>query len=154
MAGKSDVYEFALGKLVFNGSALQSTYWAATAGTTQLWVGLHTADPTDTASTAAEGGYTAYTRVPTDRSTVGTSPFGWSVSSGTGAALMSAAPTGNLDFPQVATTTTGTFSFFAVYSSSAATSTQSFYVGSISPVINFSQGVTPRLTTSSSITED
>ena len=151
MAGKTDVMEFALGKLVFNGSAAQSSYWAATAGTTALWVGLHTADPTESGCTSNEGGYTAYTRVQIGRSTQATTPYGWSVSSGT---VMSASPTGNLDFPAVATTSTGTFSYFAVYSSSAATSTQSFYQGSISPVINWSQGTTPRLTTTSSITED
>ena len=151
MAGKTDVMEFAFGKLVFNGSAAQSSYWAATAGTTAIWVGLMTADPTESGSTANEGGYTAYTRVQTDRSTQGTTPYGWAVSSGT---VMSASPTGNLDFPAVATTSTGTFSYFACYSSSAATSTQSFYFGTISPTINFSQGVTPRLTTTSSLTED
>ena len=150
MGGKSAVTQYGLLRNIFCGLTTH-TSWAATAGTTAWWVGLMTADPTDSCSTANEGGYTAYTRVPTDRSTVGTSPFGWAVSSGTVATV---APIGNLDFPQVGTTTTGTFSFFAVYPSSVATSTQGTYVGTISPVINWSQNVTPRLTTGSSITED
>ena len=124
MSGKTAVMQYGLLRLVFNGLTTH-TSWASTAGSTALWVGLMTADPGESASTANEGGYTAYTRAQTDRSTVGTSPFGWSVSSGTVATV---APIGNVDFPQVATTTTGTFSFFAIYPSSGATSTQAYSV--------------------------
>lgn len=149
MAGKSDAYEFNFLKQTFNGTAI--TNWSATGGTTSLWLGLHTADPTDAGSTANEGGYTAYTRVLTDRSTGAT---GWACSSGTGASVATAAPTAAVTFPQVATTTTGTFSYFSVYNSSNAVGSAAIYTGAISPVINWSQNVTPSLTTSSSITED
>jgi hypothetical protein len=150
MAGKSAVFQFALMQTVFSG-LVTNTSNLATAGTTALWLGLHTADPAEACSTANEGGYTAYTRARTDRSTVGTSPYGWAVTSGTVATV---APVGNVDFPQVATTTTGTFSYFTLWPTSDATSTRAFYVGSLSPVINWSQNTTPRITTSSSITED
>ena len=116
-----------------------------------VFASLHTADPGEACSTAAEGGYTAYTRARTDRSTAGTSPYGWNVSSGSTAAT--AAPVGNVDFPQVATTSTGTFTHFSLWPSSAATSTQAYYYGSLSPTINFAQNTTPRITTSSSLTE-
>jgi hypothetical protein len=56
MAGKSDTFEYDLLRLVFNGVAISSV--ATTGGTTGLWVGLHTADPGDAASTANEGGNT------------------------------------------------------------------------------------------------
>ena len=149
MAGKTDKFEYDVGKLIFNGVAITNV--CATAGTTSWWLGLMTADPTEAGSTANEGGYTAYTRVPTDRSTVGTSPFGWAVSSGT---VMSASPTGTLSFPQVATTSTGTFTHFMLFPSSAAQASSGLYFGTVTPNINFSQNVTPQLTTSSSITED
>ena len=149
MAGKIDKYEYDVGKLIFNGVAITNV--CATAGTTSWWLGLMTADPGEAGSTANEGGYTAYTRVPTDRSTQGTSPFGWSVSSGT---VMSASPTGTLSFPQVATTSTGTFTHFMLFPSSAAQASSGLYFGAVTPNINFSQNVTPQLTTSSSITED
>ena len=149
MAGKTDKFEYDVGKLIFNGVAITNV--CATAGTTSWWLGLMTADPTEAGSTANEGGYTAYTRVPTDRSTQGTSPFGWSVSSGT---VMSASPTGTLSFPQVATTSTGTFTHFMLFPSSAAQASSGLYFGTVTPNINFSQNVTPQLTTSSSITED
>jgi hypothetical protein len=142
--------QYGLLRAIFSG-AFGNTSFASSAGSTSIWIGLHTADPGESASTAAEGGYTAYARAQTDRSTQGTSPYGWAVSSGTVATV---APVGNVDFPQVATTTTGTFSYFSVWPSSNATSTQAYYIGSLSPTINWGQNTTPRITTASSITED
>lgn len=150
MASKTAVSQYGLLRLIFCGLTTH-TSWAATAGSTAIWVSLHTADPGEAASTAAEGGYTAYARAQTDRSTVGTSPFGWAVSSGT---LATVAPVGAVTFPQVATTSTGTFTHAAIWPSSNATSTQAIYVATISPNISFGQNVTPQITTASSITED
>lgn len=152
MAGKIDKFEFDWTKLVFNGVAITNV--AATAGTTSLWIGLMTADPGDAGSTANEGGYNAYTRVQTDRSTAGTTPYGWAVSSGTGAAKASASPVGTLSFPQATGDTTGTFTHAMVFPSSGAQASSGFYVGTLTPNINWGSGVTPQITTSSSITED
>lgn len=146
---KADTFEYNFLRLTFNGVAISTL--AATAGTTSLFVGFHTADPTDAASTAAEGGYAQYARVATDRSTGAT---GWAVTSGTSAAVASASPVGNIDAPQNTSTSTGTFSFMSVWMSSNISSSGCLYVGSISPVINWSQNVVPRLTTGSSITEE
>jgi hypothetical protein len=142
--------QYGLLRAVFSGK-FTDTSFATSGGSTALWIGLHTADPGEAASTASEGGYTAYTRAQTDRSTAGTTPYGWAVTSGTVATV---APVGNVDFPQVATATTGTFSYFSVFPSSAATSTQAYYIGALSPAINWGQNTTPRITTASSITED
>jgi len=150
MSAKTAVMQYGLLLGVLNGSFAQ-TSWATSAGSTSVWIGLHTADPGEACSTANEGGYTAYTRAQTDRSTAGTTPYGWSVSSGSSEAT--AAPVGNVDFPQVATTTTGTFSYFSLWPTSGATSTQAYYYGALSPAINFGQNTTPRITTSSSLTE-
>lgn len=145
---KSDTLEYDIMRLIFNGIPISSM--ASTAGTTQLWVGLHTADPGDAASTAAEGGYTQYTRVQTMRSSGST---GWGVSSGTGAVNASAGPVGNIDFPANLTTSTGTFTHASIWYSSNASSSGCLYNGTVTPNINFSQNVTPRITTGSSITE-
>lgn len=150
MAGKSDTLEYQMLRLIFNGVA--ATSLAATAGSTSLWLGLHTADPTDACSTANEGGYTQYTRVKTDRSSVAST--GWGVTSGTSNTKATVAPVTNVDFPQNVTTSTGTFTHGTVWLSSNASSSGCLYVGTISPNINFSQNVTPQLTTGSSITED
>lgn len=144
---KSDVFEDAFLRMVFEGAAISSI--CATGGSTDWWIGLHTADPGDAGSTAAEGGYAAYTRIAVDRSTAG-----FTVASGTSAATASASPVANVDFPQNTATSTGTFTHFSVNTSSASVGASQVYNGTISPNINFSQNVTPRLTTASSITED
>lgn len=145
---KSDTLEFDILRLIFNGVPISSM--ASTIGTTQLWVGLHTADPGDAASTAAEGGYAQYTRVQTMRSSGST---GWGITSGTSAAAAGASPVSNIDFPQNVSTSTGTFTHASVWMSSNAQSSGCLYNGTVTPNINFSQNVTPRLTTGSSITE-
>lgn len=143
---KSDTYEYDFLRLTFCG--LPITSMAATAGTTLIWWGLHTADPGDSASTAAEGGYTAYTRVSVPRTT-----GGHVVSSGSSAAAASMSPVAAITFPQVATTSTGTYTHASAWISSAAGSSGALYIGTVTPNINFSQNVTPSLTTGSSVTE-
>lgn len=150
MAGKSDVLELGLLQLIFNGNAANFPM-GATAGSTSLWLGLFTADPTAAGSTANEGGYTAYERVKTDRSTGAST--GWVATSGASTAVATVSPLATLSFPAVATTSTGTFSYGAVYTSSNIGSTGMLYYGAISPTINFGSGITPQLTTGSSITE-
>lgn len=144
---KSDTHEFAYLRLVFNGVAISTL--AATAGTTQLWMGFHTADPTDAASTAAEGGYPQYLRTATQRSTAG-----WAITSGTSNAVASASPAAAINAPQNTSTSTGTFTFGTVWMSSAGGPADCLYIGALSPTINFSQNVTPQMTTGSSITEE
>lgn len=151
MAGKSDTLEFALLQFLFNGVATNFPL-GATNGSTSLWLALFTADPTDAGSTANEGGYAAYTRAKTDRSSAAST--GWAVSSGTGAALPVASPCGAVSFPAVATTSTGTYTFAGVFSSSAVGSSGLLYYGTLTPNIAFGSGVTPSITTSSSITEE
>ena len=99
---KSNYFEYAMLRTVFNGVALDPGL-DSTGGTTQLWLGLHTADPGEAGSTAAEGGYTAYARVSVGRSTAG-----WAVTSNATTAPASVSPVANVDFPAVATTSTGT----------------------------------------------
>jgi hypothetical protein len=146
MAGFSDTFESDLCKLIFNATAISNVADnAATAPLTNLWVSLHTADPGDTGTQGTnEGGYTAYTRISVARTTAG-----WTV---TGVTTVS--PVANIDFPQVATTSTGTFTHAAIGVTSASTAGKIIAAGTISPNINFSQNVTPRLTTASSFTLD
>lgn len=147
MAGKSDAFEYDFMRMTFNGTAI--TNISATGGTTQLWLAFCTADPGDAGSTAAEGGYAQYVRVATQRSTAG-----WSVTSGTSAAMASASPVAAISAPQNTSTSTGTFTHASIYPSSSSVGSAALYTGAITPNINFSQNVTPQLTTASSITED
>lgn len=150
MAGKVDKFEYDLLRAIFNGVAI--TNICATGGTTSLWVGLMTADPAEAGSTASEGGYTEYTRVKTDRSSA--TSTGWSVTSGASTGPAGVSPVTALNFPAQVTTSTGTFTHFMLFPSSNAQASSGFYFGTLSPSINFGAGVTPSITTGSSITED
>jgi len=63
-------------------------------------------------------------------------------------------PVANIDFPQNTSTSTGTFTHASIGVTSASTGAKIIAAGTISPNINFSQNVTPRLTTASSFTLD
>jgi hypothetical protein len=126
--------------------------YAATAGTeTNIGISLHTADPGDagtaTTSEITTGAYAGYTRVNVARST-----GGWSA-----AASGSISPAANIDFPAGTGGTGATASFFATASSNATPPTGAatiLWSGTITPNIVCGNGVTPRLTTASTITLD
>jgi hypothetical protein len=145
MAGFSDTFENDLCKLIFNAVAIGNVADnAASSPLTNLWCGLHTSDPGDTGTMGtAEGGYAQYTRISVARTTAG-----WVVSSN------SVSPVANIDFPQNTSTSTGTFTHASIGVTSSSTSAKIIAAGAISPNINFSQNVTPRLTTASSFTLD
>jgi hypothetical protein len=140
---KSDSFENSLLKLIFNATAISNL--ADNAGTsplTNLYVSLHTADPGETGNqTTSETSYTSYARVAVARTT-----GGWTVTAN------SVSPVANIDFP-AATGGSGTITHFGVGTASSGTGVL-YYSGTVTPNITVSSGVTPRLTTASTITED
>ena len=88
-AGKGDTFENDLLKLIFNATAIANIADnAASAPLTNLYVALHTADPTDAgAQNASEAAYTGYARVSVARTS-----GGWTVSGN------SVSPVANIDF--------------------------------------------------------
>jgi hypothetical protein len=134
-----------LTKLIFNAVAIANIADNASASpSTNLWVSLHTADPGSTGTQGnSEGGYSQYTRVLVARTT-----GGWAVASSSG----QASPVANIDFPQNTSTSTGTFTYGAVGLTSGSTAGKIIASGALSANINFSQNVTPRITTGSSFT--
>lgn len=140
---KSNTFENDILKLVFNATAIANLADnAATSPLTNLYVSLHTADPTDTGvENTSECAYTGYARVAVARTSGGWTVTGNSVS-----------PAANIDFG-ACTAGTETATHFGVgFASSGAT--ELLYSGTITPNISISNGVTPRLTTASTITED
>jgi hypothetical protein len=113
---------------------------STTAGS--LSVSLHTADPgeagTQATNEATYGGYA--------RQAVARSGAGWTVSGN------SVSPAANIDFPE-ATSGSETITYFGVGTADSGAGVL-LYSGTVTPNINVSTGVTPRLTTSSAITED
>lgn len=143
MAGKGDTFENDLLKLIFNAVPISTIADnAASSPLANLHVSMHTADPTDAGNqTSSETSYTSYARVAVAR-TAG----GWTVTGNT------VNPAANIDFP-ACTGGTATITHWGVGTASASTG-KILYTGTVAPNISVSNGVTPRLTTATNITED
>lgn len=140
---KSNAFENELLALIFNGTAIANLADnAASSPLTNLYVSLHTADPGEAGTqSTSEATYTSYARVAVARTS-----GGWTVTAN------SVSPVAAIDFP-TCTAGTSTVTYFAVGSASSGAG-KIFYSGTVTPSISVSSGVTPRLTTASTITED
>lgn len=129
-------------KLVFNATATANL--ADNAGTsplTNLYVSLHTANPGAGGNqSTSETGYTGYSRVAVARTS-----GGWSVSGS------SVSPVADITFG-ACSAGTATITHWAVGTASSGAG-KILYSGTVSPSISISAGVTPKLTTSSTISE-
>jgi hypothetical protein len=139
--------ESAVLKLIFNATAWANyADNAATTPQTNVGVSLHTGDPGEAGdASTSEATYTSYTRVNVARTT-----GGWTETTG------SISPVANIDFP-AGTGGSGTVTFFATSKSNATPPTGAqpiLWSGTVSPSIVTGSGVTPRLTTASTITLD
>ena len=140
---KSNAFENSLLKLIFNATAIANLADnAASSPLTNLYVSLHTADPGEAGDqSTSEATYTGYARVAVARTT-----GGWTVTNN------SVSPVANIDFANC-TGGTNTITYFGVGSASSGAGVL-YYSGTVTPNISVSSGVTPRLTTASTITED
>lgn len=143
--GKGNTTSNNLLKLIFN-----ATNWSliadntATTPLTNLFVALHTADPGASGSqTTSEIAYTSYARVSVPRTTA--TP-GWTASS-----AQSTSPTQAITFP-AGTGGSGTATFWSIGTLTSGAGVI-LYSGAISPSIVCGSGITPSLTTSSTVTE-
>lgn len=129
-------------KLVFNATATANL--ADNAGTSplaNLYVSLHTGDPGAGGNqSTSETGYTGYARVAVARTS-----GGWTVSSS------SVSPVADITFG-ACSAGTATITHWAVGTASSGAG-KILYSGTVSPSISISAGVTPKLTTSSTISE-
>jgi len=140
---KGNTFENDLLELIFNGTAIANIADdASTSPLTDLYVALHTGDPGEAGDqTTNECAYTSYARVAVARTSGGWTVTGNSVS-----------PASNIDFP-AATGGTETATHVSIGTDSTGTG-KILYYGSLSPTISISTGVTPRIGTGSTITED
>ena len=139
---KSDVFENDLLKLIFNATAIADLAQDdGTSPATTLTVALHTSDPAEGGTQASnEISYTGYARVAVARTT-----GGWTVTAN------SVSPVANIDFGQMTAGAGGTVTHFSV---GTGVSNKLLYSGTVTPNIVVTNGVIPRLTTASAITED
>ena len=141
---KSDTFENDLLKLIYNATAIANLADnAATSPITNLYVSLHTADPGEAGNqTTSEISYTGYARVAVARTSGGWTVTGSSVS-----------PVADVVFGAMTAGAGGTVTHAAVGTASTGTG-KILHSGAISPTIVVANGVTPRITTSTTITED
>ncbi len=125
--------------LIFN--ATDWALWADDAASTpetNIGVALHTADPTESGTQLTnEAAYGSYARVDVARTS-----GGWTV---TGASV---SPAANIDFPE-ATSGSETETHFSV---AKASNNDVVAIGTVTPNIVVTSGVTPRLTTATALT--
>lgn len=143
---KSNSMENSLLLLVFNNTNIANVGDATglrgstTAGS--LYISLHTADPGEAGDqTTSEATYTGYARVAVARSSGGFTVTGNSVS-----------PAATVNFP-AGTGGSGTATFFGIGTAASGTGVL-LYSGTVTPNIVTGNGVTPSLTTASTVTED
>lgn len=140
---KGNTFENDLLKLIFNGTAIANLADnAASSPLANLYVALHTADPGEAgAQNTSECSYTGYARVAVAR-TAG----GWSITNNV------VSPVAEIAFPE-ATAGSETATHFSI-GTAASGAGKILYKGAISPTIAIAAGVSPRLKTTSTITED
>lgn len=139
----SNTTETAILALIYNATAWANyADNAASTPQTNIEVALHTADPTDTGTaTSSEIAYTSYARVAVARTS-----GGWTVTGG------SVSPVANISFP-AGTGGSGTATHFSTVKSGGG-GAAILWSGTVTPNIVCGNGVTPQLTTASTITLD
>ncbi len=140
---KSNPFENDFLKLIFNATAIANIADnAASNALTSLYVSLHTADPGEGGSQATnECSYGSYARVAVARS-----GSGFTVNNNV------ANFTANVDFP-TASSGSQTATHFAIGTASGGAG-KILFSGPIKPTIAIAAGVSPRLTSGTTITEE
>ena len=154
---KTDAWETALLNLVFTNANTSTAApigdatglrGSTTAG--QLYLSLHTADPGDAGTqTTNEVAYTSYARVGRNRAS---GAGGFTVTAASGGSAASVSPTEAVDFP-AGTGGSGTATYFGIGTAASGAGVL-LYKGAITPTITLGNGVTPRLSAATAVTED
>lgn len=141
---KGDTFENDWLKLIFNATAIANIADNASAAPlANLFVSLHTADPGEAGTQlTSEITYTSYARVSVARTT-----GGWTVTAA------SVSPVATIAFP-AGTGGAGTATHWAVGTVTTGGAGKILYSGTITPNIVCGNGITPQLTTASTVTED
>lgn len=141
---KGNTFENDLLKLIFNGSAIANIADnASSSPLANLYVSLHTGDPGEAGDqTTNEISYTGYARQAVART-----GSGWVVTTN------SVSPADDIDFPEMTGGAGGTVTHWAV-GTAASGSGKVLYKGTTDPDPVVATGVTPRIKSSSTITED
>lgn len=140
---KGSTFDNDLLKLIFNAVNIANVADnTATAPLTNLFVALHTADPTAGGNQSSnEISYTGYARA-----TIARTSGGWTI---TGSSV---SPAASINFGTMTAGVGGTATFASI-GVAVSGATKILYSGALSPSISVTNGVTPVITAGSTITE-
>ncbi len=140
---KGNTFENDILKLFFNGTTIANlANDASSSPLTSLYASLHTSDPGEAGDqTTNETSYTSYARTAIARNSGGFTVSGNSVTLAA-----------DVTFP-AGTGGSGTITHFAIGTASSGTG-KILYSGTVSPNVPVGNGITPILTTGTTITED
>lgn len=145
MSGKTAYLENAWLKLLLNGTAIANfADNTASSPATNLYISLHTTDPTDTPATEQTTGETTYTGYA--RQAVARTTGGWTV---TGSV---AVPVASVNFPVCTAAPGGTIQYVGIGTASSGNG-KLLQVAALSPTIPMTVGTVPTITTASTLTE-
>lgn len=130
--GKGVTYDSDVLKILFTATAIANVADnAASSPLTNLFVALHTADPSAGNQNTSEVAYTGYNRVAVARNS-----SGWTV---TGNSSVNAA---NINFPPC-TGGSNTAAFFSIGKNNTGTAGEVYYAGALNSNLAISSGITP-----------
>ena len=140
--GKATAFSGAILGLIFQAQSIANlAINASSSPATNLYLSLHTADPTSAGTqTSNEANYTSYARVAVARSSAGFTVTSNAVS-----------PAATVSFPACGGGT-NTITHFGIGLASSGAGTL-LYSGTVTPNISVASGVTPQLTTASTVSE-
>lgn len=143
MAGKPTAFANAVLKLIFWGTAIPDIAENdTTSPLTSFYVGLHSADPGEAGNQASsEIVYTGYARLPLERGAAK-----WNIVNDV------VNPIYDIDFAARTDAGSTSATHFSIGSSASGPGVI-YYFGAINPAITITQGVTPRIKSTSTITE-
>jgi hypothetical protein len=151
---KGNTFENDLLLLIFNNTNIanigDATGLRGSSSPGLLYVSLHTSPGPDEGGDQATNevtttAYQGYARKSMNRDNTSA---GWTVSGN------SVSPAANIDFPACTGGTGATITHFAIGTTGGTAAGKVLYKGAVSPTITVTNGVTPRLTTATAITED
>ena len=143
MTAKSKAYENAWMRFIFQAIDIDTIATSPAGAITNLWIALHTADPGENGNqTTNEVAYTGYARVAITRTAAG-----WNV------VQNAANPVVPVEFGEMTAGTAGTATHATIGTLGNGTG-MVLYRGALTPPIPFSVGVTPRMRTTTTVTED
>lgn len=133
---KGTTFESDLLKLIFQATTVTALAQNAAGGIANLYVSLHTADPSAGNQNNSEAAYTGYNRVSVPRNSTG-----WTITTN------SCVNNGAITFP-ACSGGSANVTYVAIGENTGGTAGEIYYAGALNAQLNISNGITPQFNSS------